>query len=78
DFDRLTTQAKEKAGEVAAKAKEEAAKFGEKAKESSVGKAILGEDGKFDKEDADRLANQAKEAGKGLIEKVKSLFEEKK
>ena len=41
----------------------------QKAKDSKLGKAVLGEDGKFDKEDVDRLTDQFKETkvGKALL-----------
>jgi hypothetical protein len=57
------TEVKEKAGEAV-----------EKLKESNLGKSVLGEDGKFDKEDVERLAEGAKEAVKGAVDKVKDLF----
>lgn len=40
-------------------------------KASEVGKKVLGEDGKFDKEDVDRIAAKAKETGKGVVDYVK-------
>lgn len=43
-------------------------------KKSEFGQAILGEDGKFDKEDIDRLTEKAKEAVSEAADKVKGLF----
>ena len=41
----------------------------EKFKQSGVGQAILGEDGKFDKEDIERMAQNAKDSklGKAIL-----------
>ena len=57
------TEVKEKAGEAV-----------EKLKESNLGKNVLGEDGKFDKEDLDRLTAGAKEKAGQAADKVKDLF----
>ena len=41
---------------------------------TSLKSTFLGEDGKFDKEDVDRLADEAKAAAKGAVDKVKDMF----
>ena len=43
-------------------------------KETAPVKALLGEDGKFTKEDFTRIADEAKEAGEGLLNKAKDLI----
>ncbi len=48
-----------------------ATELNEDFKKSEVGQKVLGEDGKFDKEDAKRLADAAKEKGKGVLDYVK-------
>ena len=46
----------------------------QEAKDSKLGKAVLGDDGKFDKEDVERLTEGAKEAVKDVVDKAKELF----
>ena len=77
----LLDQVSEKAAEAFDKAKEVGANVADKFKASSVGKAILGEDGKFDKDDLNRIkdgavdaAKNAADAAKGAINKVKDMF----
>ncbi|MBR3351350.1 MAG: hypothetical protein IKG35_04470, partial [Erysipelotrichaceae bacterium] len=57
----VTKDMKEKAEKVAAEMKEKAGKVVEDVKESKAGKAVLGDDGKFGKEDADRIGKSIKE-----------------
>ena len=61
----IMDQVSEKAGEALGKAKEVGANVAEKFKESSVGKELLGEDGKFDKEDLKRLGDEFAETKVG-------------
>ncbi len=81
----VTNDVKEKADKVAQEMKQTANKIGdelrEKAsdasdafRESSLGKSVLGDDGKFDKEDLKRLANDAVDASSEAINKLKNLF----
>lgn len=42
-------------------------------KNSEIGKAIFGEDGKFDREDVERLSESAKSAVKDAADKMKGL-----
>ncbi len=58
-----------KASELAGAAKEKAVEAADKFKESDLGKSILGEDGKFDKDDAQRLAQDLKDSkvGKAVL-----------
>ena len=65
---------KDKLEEVASEAKVKVDETVEKIKESDLGKNVLGEDGKFDKEDVDRLAEGAKKTAKEAVDKVKGLF----
>ena len=46
----------------------------DKFKNSEVGKVVLGEDGKFDKEDVDRLTASAKDAAENVVNTVKNFF----
>ncbi len=46
----------------------------EQFKESKAGKTVLGEDGKFDKEDIERLTEGAKTAVKNAVDKAKEIL----
>ena len=65
---------KDKLEGTAAEVKEKAGEAVEKLKDSKLGKNVLGEDGKFDKEDAERIAKKAEETGKKIVDKVKDLI----
>ncbi len=50
--------------------------FVDKVRNTELGKKILGEDGKFDHEDIERIAESAKSAVKGAADLFKGLFGE--
>ena len=49
-------------------------RYGEAFKNSSAGKALLGEDGKFGKDDADRILKPVKEAAESVKQTLKDTF----
>ena len=57
-------EAKEKLNEVAAEAKEKLDETLQKVKDSEVGHAVLGDDGKFGKEDLERLGQDLKDSNR--------------
>lgn len=65
----MSDELKEQAQEAFEKVKEAGTSVAEKFKDSSAGKAILGEDGKFDKDDLTRIGNDLKESkvGKAIL-----------
>ena len=76
--DNTKKELEEKASKVVEDIKNAAKDIGEDLANSSAGKAVLGEDGKFDGEDVKRLAGDAVDAGKKLFGKLKDLVSKDK
>ena len=59
------------------KVREKAQEGAEKFKESGLGKAILGDDGKFDKKDVVRIGENISEAAGDLADTIKGFFKKR-